>query len=686
MKLRASAYGPELGPGLMAAGVFVAWAAVEGGFEPTAWYPGGLFLLGLLAVAVFAFHVRGRISPGRGMIAAIALLGAFAVWSFVSITWSDVQGDAWDGANRVLLYLITFALFALLPWRPRSAALVLGGYCVALATLAVITVADLAASSDPTLGFIAGALSDPTGYHNATAALLLAAFFPALVLASRREVAWLARGLLLASAGILFEVALISQSRGSVIAFPLVALVFVALAPGRARLILWSLPVAAAAALAADPLLDVFKALDEGGSIDAAVDDALRAILLSASALFALGAAGALVERRVSLSPSASRAGARAVGAAALVAAAAGVVIAISVIGNPVTWVGDQWNDFKSGQENEFGESRFTSGLGSNRYDFWRVSMDEFADSPITGIGIEQFAVDYLREGRSREESLYPHSVEVRIVSQTGLVGTAFFAGFLIVATLAALRLRQRAGNSLTGAVAIAGLGSFAYWFAHGSGDWFWAFAGLGAPAFAWLALAGSVRPEAGPEHVLDDEQEPEAPASPAAGRWVAIAAGVVLAAAALISFVLPWAAARDVELAAQNWSAGPEVAFERLDRARGLNFLSDRPDVIAGTIALRLGDERRARDSFEAALERNPLAWYPRLELGAIAARKNERGVALAQLRRARELAPRDELVKSVLQRVSSGRTVSLSEIENQLRDRVCALFGRTAETPDCD
>jgi O-antigen ligase len=670
---------PEVLPGLFAVASFVALAAAEGGFEPTSWYPAALFLLGLLAVTVVVLGRRGELRSRPSLSVAIALLAAFVAWTFLSIAWSQVQGDAWDGANRNLMYLTAFALFALLPWRDSTAALVLGAHCVGLAAVALVTVVDVATAADPTLSLLGGRLADPTGYHNATAALLLAAFFPALLLASRGEVPWPARGLLLASAGTLLEVAIMPQSRGSVIAFPIVAVAFLALAPGRVRLLIWALPVAVAAALASGPLLDVYTAAtEEGGDAPAAFDSALTAIALSAAALLAIGCALGLAERRVPLSEPVRRNGSRAVGAVAAAGAVVGIVVGLSATGNPVTWVGDRWDDFKAGQEVEFGESRFASGLGSNRYDFWRVAMDDFAEDPMIGLGVEQFAVEYLTGRESDEEPLHPHSVEVRIVSQTGLMGTLLFAGFLVVATIAALRTRLRAGNTLGGAVAVGALAAFAYWFAHGSGDWFWPFAGLSAPAFAFLALAGSE---------LDGGDGGVAEAGP--GRrtpWPLLAAGGAVALLAAASYVLPWAAARDAKIAAENWPANLQGAYDRLERARDLNFLSDRPDLIAGTIAARAGDRARARAAFEAALERNSASWYAQLELGVLDALADERAPALGHLRAARRISPTDPLVRSTLRKVAQGSSVTLAQVDEELQSRICGRIGRTEATPDCE
>ena len=682
-------------PGLVAVVAFAVLAAVEGGFEPTSWYPAALFLLGLLAVTLFALGRRGELRARPGTALAIALLAAFVAWSFLSITWSEVQGDAWDGANRNLVYLIAFALFALLPWRASSAALILGAHCVAVAVVGMGTVIDVAGAADPTLSLIGGRLADPTGYHNATAALVLAPFFPALLLASRREVPWPARGLLLASAGVLLEVAILPQSRGSLIAFPLVAIAFVALAPGRVRLLVWAVPVAAAATLSSGPLLDLYSAATEqGGDPVAAADAALRAIAYSAVALLAVGCALGLLERTLKVPERTRVLANRVAGGAAIAAGVVALVVAVGATGNPVTWAGDRWEDFKAGQEAEFGESRFESGLGSNRYDFWKVAMDDFAEDPLIGLGAEQFAVGYLQDRSSDEEPLHPHSVEVRIVSQSGLIGTVLFAGFLVAATLAALRVRVRAGNTLAGAVAAGALISFVYWFAHGSGDWLWAMAGLSAPAFALLAMAGSLRDEDEPYAAEDgpdaagDEDGPDPDRDRGSGRGRLAVTAIVCAAMAVAaaSLLLPWGAARDESIAAENWPADPEAAFERLDRARGLNPLSDRPDLIAGTIAVRAGDPERARSAFEAALERNPASWYALLELAVLDQAEGDRGAALDHLRQARAISPTDGFLRSTLRRVRAGQRVSAASVDEELRGRICARIGRTEATPDCD
>ena len=134
---------------------------------------------------------------------------------------------------------------------------------------------------------------------------------------------------------------------------------------------------------------------------------------------------------------------------------------------------------------------RLGDGLASGRYDLWRVAALEFADHPVQGVGADNFAVGYARERNSHEEPLYPHSIELRLLSQTGLVGTGLFVAFLAFAVAAGIR--SRGINPTRAALASAGLLAFSYWFMHGSIDWFWEVPALAAPALAVLGLAGGM-------------------------------------------------------------------------------------------------------------------------------------------------------------------------------------------------
>jgi tetratricopeptide (TPR) repeat protein len=657
----AAALAPTVLVGALPLGLFLLWASVDGGYPPTLWSPGGIGLVGLLAV-LLAVAPRLLSTLPRAGLAALGLFGGFVLWSFFSIGWAADKGEAWDAANRALVFLAVYGVFLLWPWRGRHAAAFLGAFSLGVALIAAVTYVQAVRADDVSDFFIAGRYVQPVGYVNADCALFLTAFWPAVFLASRRETPWWLRGLFLATAGFLLEQAVLPQSRGSLFVFPVVVLLYLVVVPGRTRSVLALAPAVAAAYLVRDPLLDVYSAAP-GDTLSEALGALEEPLLGSAVALFALGTVYGLFDRFAPLPRDLARLGAWflvfLLGLAAVVAA----VVLLAVYGNPVTRAQDAWDEFSAGQQSEEGSSYFGANLGSNRYDFWRVAVGEFRDSPIAGIGAGNFAAPYLRERESPEEPLYPHSLPVMVLSQTGLVGAFLFGGFLVAALLSAWRgrgWRSPFGNALAAAAVV----TFAYFALHASIDWFWEFPALGGPALAALGLAGGLeRPAA---------RAVERSAGWSRGRMTAAALSTLALMVAIASLALPWLSAREVDRAVDVWRAEPDEAYAILERARRLNPLSARPDLVAGAIAMRQEDYGRAEEAFERALERNGEDWYAELELAMVAALAGRRDDALARLDRAEELNPGEEAIPLVREGVTSGEPVDPRVVDRIFLQRV--------------
>ena len=150
--------------------LFVVWATSQAGYPVTHWAPGGLIVLALLGVALGVVGLDVRAVPLPLKI-AVGCLAGYTTLSFASILWAAVPGDAWEGANRTLLYLLVFALFALWPQRGRSAALLLGTWTLAMIALAVFVALHVNAEGGHlTRVFDGERLTYPTGYPNASAA------------------------------------------------------------------------------------------------------------------------------------------------------------------------------------------------------------------------------------------------------------------------------------------------------------------------------------------------------------------------------------------------------------------------------------------------------------------------------------------------------------------------------------
>jgi O-Antigen ligase len=646
-------------PALLAMALFVVWATSQAGYPVTHWAPGGVIVLALLGIALGVVRLRVADIPTPVRL-ALGCLAAYTALSFASILWAAVPGDAWEGANRTLLYLLVFALFALWPQRGRSAALLLGAWTLAMIGLAAFVAlhVNAAAHSPARLEslFPGARLVYPSGYANANAAQWLMAFWPALLLARERSLHWSVRGLLAGGAVLLAGVALLSVSRGSLYATPVMLVLVFALLPGRVRTFALLVPVAAGIGATVPSVLRVGERLEHGQLATAAIHTATTAVFFAALAVGLVVAAGAAIERRGSLSASAGARVHKGAGALAIVVLVAVLAGGWAAAGNPVARARHGWDTFKGGYgADSTSGSRLVSGLGSNRYDFYRVALNEFVGHPLVGIGADNFQQQYLAHGRSDETPHYPHSVELRTLSQTGVIGALLALVGLGAALVAAARGVSRA-DPLGRAVAAAALAGFGYWVVHGSFDWFWEFAGLGGPAFALLGLACALAPRG----------------RGASSRWrigrLGMVLGVLAALVAAASLTAPWLSRLQVQSAARIWTKAPQTAYARLNDAARLNPLSDEPYLVAGSIALRFGDLARADHEFALALKRTPGDAYATLERGAIASSENDRRGALRLLERAARLNPRDPLTLQALRLAREGKRVSVEELNRSI------------------
>jgi O-antigen ligase/polysaccharide polymerase Wzy-like membrane protein len=657
---------PTTVPALAALALFVVWASDQAGYPVTHWGPGGLIVLALLVLSVGLVGLRGSQTPLTVRI-ALACLAAFTALSFLSILWAAVPGDAWEGANRTLLYLLVFALFAC--WRQRgvSAALLVGAWTLAMVGLALFTALHLDGASSASLQSLlpGGRLSYPSGYPNANAAQWLMAFWPALLLARSARLPWALRGLLAGGAVLLAEVALLSQSRGSLFATPVMLVLVFAALPGRTRSFALLVPVAAGIAAAAPAVLRVSNHLHAGAVVQGSLHNAILASFAAAGVVAIAVALGGAIESRRRLPRASAERLHRAVAAVALTTLVAVLLGGLVAAGDPVTRVRHGWDSFKGGYSaDSVTGNRLLSGLGSSRYDFYRVALDEFAAHPIVGIGADNFQQQYLAHGRSDETPHYPHSVELRTLSQTGVLGSLVALVGLLAALAGAWRA-LRGPDALARTVAAAALGGFAYWAVHGSVDWFWEFAGLGAPAFALLGLACALAPpRQAPPDGADMARRPAA----IRRRGALLAAGLAVALLAAVSLAMPWFSQLQLQSAVRVWTKAPRSAYARLDDAAGLNPLSDEAYLTAGSIALRYGELTRADHEFSQALTRTPGDAYATLERGAIASENGQRTTALRLLERAVRLNPRDQLAGQALRLVRAGRRLNVEELNRSI------------------
>ncbi len=634
-------------------------AGDHGGFPVTVWYPAALLTLWLLVICGFDARYSLRLREWRT--AALALFALFTAWSFLSIIWAAVQGDAWDGANQTLFYLTVYALFSRWRANARITSLFISLYAIAVAAIGLVTIERALHGGQPASILFGWRLASPIDYPNGEAALFLIPLWPVLYLVSRKELPPLARGLLAAGGSLLLQLAVLAQSRGSMYAFPLVFLLFVFLVSGRGRALVAALTVIAVSSLNLGRLLDVFKAGGHGNrELARAMTQARNGMILPVALLLVLGTLAAVLDRRVAFSERLARRLDRGVVAGFGIALVLTVSITVGAVGHPLRHVENGWHTFATGAEGGSSSSHFTSFYGTHRYDFWRVSVDVFRAHPLGGVGADNFAVEYLQARRSDEEPDNPHSIEFRVLEQTGAIGALLFLGFVVSALVATRRkMIDPFRRGLIGSLVV----GFAYWLIHGSVDWFWEIPALAVAAFAFLGLAAALSADES-----NGEQE--------RGRRSRTALLVVpLALAATVSYAGPWLSARYVNAASSNWRTDPALASRQLDRARSLDPLSDTPDLIAGTIAGRRHDYAGMRVAYTRALVRNPLDWYAHFELGLAEYKLGNRSDALVHLERARQLDPREPLIRDAIKRVRAGQSIDITALNRAFLARALDL-----------
>ena len=631
---------------ILALGVVL--ATIEGGFADSHRYAASLFVLAVFVVLVATRGVSAIRTGSRPLKVAVGALLGFLVWSYLSIIWSDAQAVAFSGANRTALYVLVFLIMVLSRVSVQVASHILLVFVMAVAVLTVTTSIQLTRALDPLEFVIGNRLSAPIGYPNGTAVLLMIAAWTAFGLATRAWLNVVARSVAFGATGALGLLALLSQSRGSVFTTPLVALTFLLLVPGRWRSILSAGLIAIVCGLAAPSVLSVLPSTSTA-ELTTRVEESVVVVVAAFCVLALVGAVFVIVDRRVTVS--------RSVTLAASVALVA-VVIGVALVGGSRVGVVDRadalWADFtRNSVVNNDSSTRF-GGLGSNRYDFWRVGLHEFAANPIGGIGVDNFLVPYLQERRSSEEPIYPHSSIVGLLSQTGIVGTALFAVWIAAALWSLLSRPQGPARELAAVVMV---GASALLF-HSLVDWLWEIPAVGLIGFALLGLAFAVQPEA-----VSLETHP--PMKHRKAARVGFVVGVSLVAVTLGS---AWLSARYVDSATSTVGLGATAAIAQLDTASRLNPFAEEPALLAAAIANDTGDLDLARRRLDTAVSRNPSNWYAQLQLGAVAAAQGDNDVAEAALERARELNPSEPVVCLAFRRFSAGSPLAPKEVERAL------------------
>jgi O-Antigen ligase/Tetratricopeptide repeat len=585
---------------LCVASLLLAWRE-QGSIARGDWLPYAV-LIPLVVATVLLFS---DVTPAASLLlAAVVALVGLSLWSALSIAWSPVPALARDESVLVLLYASALVLPPLtLRWDEERLAAV--GLVAATGGLLALVAAVHLARSASADDFISARLTFPVSYVNANAAVFLVGFWSAVSLAAHRALAVPLRVLASGASTAVLAAWLTTQSKGGGIALGASAIVVLALAPSRLRLLVPALVPALIVGAAYRPLTAPFRTQTDAALAEAG-REAGRAMLLTLLVALAIGLVYALADRRVSLSASAQRRVERLAWVAFAAAAVVGAVVLAGRVDEPRGFVSDKWEAFKSTPAEESGSSHFVN-LGSNRYDFWRVELQGFRDHPVAGIGGRGFVTEYRRERRSVEIPARGHSVLLDALLETGIVGFVL----LVTAFGAILVGLARRAATVPG---VAALGTFTYFGVHASGDWIWTFPAVGLLVFALAGAALSV----------DGRVRLPRPATLAAGA-AALLAALVAVPAFLSDRITTDALERNDPSA--------------LDTARTFDPLAVEPWLAEHALARSPAEEIAA---LRGALERDPNSPSLHILLSETLREAGRPDEARAELAEARRLDPR--------------------------------------------
>ena len=544
----------------------LALAAQDGGSQTGDWMPWAVVAV-LAAGALLAFDVM-RLRRGLGL-AALGCIAGLALWSGLSVLWAWLPGDAATEASRALFYASAFAIVLLAIRTQRDGATMVGLIATATGLVTLYGCVRLAQGA-PDSWMIYQRVGWPTGYPNTSASLGVLGFWTLVGVGAERRLAWPARSLALAAAVPALGFALLTQSRGAALTLILVSPFAIALVRERLRLTAFTL-VALAGLLPAIPALHT--AIDTGSEADAGT--AASRLLLGGVLVAVIGAAIALADQRISITPERRRM----LGRSAAVATA---VVALLLTGYALQQhapgrISSAFHSFTKVDASGDSGPHLLS-VESNRWDFWKVAAGDLAARPLTGYGAGSFGPTYLRKGHSSETPAQAHGQLQELAATLGIPGLLLGSAVGAIGLAGLLRRRRQPSAALAGAAV-----GTACVLAHAQVDWHWQVPAVALPVIALVACGAALHPMG----------------SIVPRRAARIGGGLVLALALL--WVLPgFASERLIERAVAN---GDPAAAQT---AAAISPFDPAPLRLAAQLE---GPGRGLRDALSAA-DRGPQEW----------------------------------------------------------------------------
>ncbi len=617
----------------------------DGAFDLRYWAPLTILCLAMLASLTLA----GAISlPRRGpLLGAVLAIWALAAFACLSAAWSESAAEAWEGAARTTLFASIFTLAVGVPWRGAVRARLGSWLVIGAAAVAGITLARMLLGGAEDL-FLAGRLNEPVGYRNGTAALFAFAVWPLIGVAARRGVQSGLRASALAATVLMLGLAFLTQSRGVLLGLVAGGCVSLLIGSDRVRRAWLCAGALAGVALASGALLGPFHAFDGGlgSATEADIHGAAVALLVLSGCTFLAGLLFSVLDNGLRADVSA-RIRVRQLAIVGLLALAlAGGAVAIAKVGNPVSYASDKVDEFTDLEAETTSANGLRLGtVGGQRYDLYSIAWEQFLEHPLAGAGEGSYRFAYYRDRHTDRNLSDPHSAPLLLLADTGLIGFALFAIWLICAGVAIAR--QARIGTVSERVWIAGLAAAAATvIVQSFVDWLWLLPGLFGLAVLALGLAAS-----GGNGAIR-EQQTRGGGSRIGRLAVVFALGAALASVTLLFFSDLYARKARVEAL-----SSPQAALDSARMAERLNPVSVTPLYLEASALETQGNRAGARAALREALEQEPRNFATLGLLGDLEVRAGHDRRAHAYYRASLELNPQDIGLRELSRRTLNER-----------------------------
>jgi hypothetical protein len=616
----------------------------NGGYDTIVRSQVGVAVWWVLLLTALAGILPARI--GRAGWVAIGLLAAFAAWSALAVAWSGNVESTVLELGRLAAYLGILVLAVSLQGQTAIRHTVNGLACAigVLTVLAVLSrVHPQAFPPDHYFQFLGAAssrkLSYPLNYWNALAALVaIGAPLLLAVAVGARTIA--GRALAAATLSIAALCLYLTISRGGVLELGLGLAVFLIVAPRR-------LDAAATLFASGAGAIVVVSAASRRAAVTAGLPTAtemhqgtqlLVLTVIVGTGVALLQVAIALTQRHFDR-PALLAPGRRATAQRGLALVAVGAAIAVAA-GAPGR-VTHAWHNFKqpSGVVTPGSESsvftRLSAANGNSRYQFWQAALHANATNPWVGIGPGTFRFWWAEHPTAPGFVLNAHSLYFETLAETGIIGLCLLAGLLLwfVAVAAHRLLRAPPDERLWIAAALSGFSAF---LAAAALEWVWQLAAIAAAAmFLGAAMVAGRGRDGEPAVDLDTGMA-------TTGRVAPRAALAALAVVALAAVLVPMAGTVAVANSRAAAARGDLTeAYRDSVVAARLQPYAETPRLQEALVLEATGELGPAAAAARAATTRGSTDSAAWLTLARIDARRGATSSALAELHRARLLAP---------------------------------------------